>query len=212
MIDLNEYILKFKETAKQVGEKNNLPAYNLVRNKSLNIKLDYPENVIKESIISLFTTNDKTIKDFKWFPEYDKIVKWFMGNDGKGLALFGTSGSGKSRMLYSVIPILIYKATKEMYLTYPVKSWDVAQNIDKLLNRAIVAIDEVGREPITSLKFSGKVEVFQILLDECESQNKLLLITSNLTAKQYIERYDMPYYNRLLSKCEIVNINQENQR
>ena len=63
----------------------------------------------KNLFIEVFMEVDKTVKEFEWITEYDQIIEWMTDTKGKGLALFGSIGRGKTVINSFIWPVLFQK-------------------------------------------------------------------------------------------------------
>lgn len=173
-----------------------------------------PENVsfgtIEESrelLKETFQAVDKTIKPgaFQWLPEYEKVSEWLVNNEGKGLALIGSSGRGKSIILYRVLPIL-FKMLRNKSFPHglnlkPVPAFDLSKtNVWEFSKRPAFAIDELGREPRFN-DYGEKYEALDYIIDNAERDAKLLFFTSNSKPKGIQDRYGPHFMDRLRKLC-----------
>lgn len=171
------------------------------------------KETIKKAFIEAFKIGDQTVKDFKWYVEYDEVIDWMSDNKGKGLMLIGSSGCGKSIILTKVLPALFLCFKRKILRVY--KSRDIARmDIDELyryMKRNYIAVDEFGREKDLN-EFGTKHNAMEYVIDECETDMKLLFITSNLNIKQVSERYGEHILDRLKLLCKIVVFKGESLR
>lgn len=130
----------------------------------------------------------------KWLPEYNGVAEWLSDNKGKGLIMFGNCGRGKSLLGWYVLPaILNYWCHKVVTCT---NAQDMNANADKLLDRHIIYIDDIGTESV-SVQFGNRRTVFPELVDTAERKGKLLIISTNLTLKEITSRYGERISDRL---------------
>ena len=159
-----------------------------------------------------FIMSDATVTEFKWFASYEPVAEWLTDNETKGLILIGSTGTGKSRILNSTIPIAFSMLQPNGIIIQPVTSYDLsATNFRRLLEKQYISIDEIGRECIGN-DFGSKFEMLEIIADHCEKHGKLFFATTNFTYKQLIERYGEPCIMRLRKLCKWVEVVGDNMR
>jgi len=173
----------------------------------------------KELLKKIFIQTDKTIKKFQWLKEYDEVVEWMSDNQGKGLALHGACGRGKSIILKQVLPVLIRMQGK---IFTPIKAEDLAllprTSRDGLTlsgyckKTKFIGIDEFGRERMGN-DFGVKFEALDYVIDYCESNlSQPLFLTSNMDREQITKRYGDHIFDRIQRLCKIVVFNGESLR
>lgn len=132
--------------------------------------------------------------------ESKELSKWMCDTKGKGLALIGTSGRGKTLFLHGILPHLLIASNK---VPYCIKSSD----LDNSNYGKILLIDEVGREDLVFDKQRGKIDRFNEYVDYCADKNRPLFFTTNLSAGQFVDRYGEHILNRVQSICKVVVYN-----
>lgn len=149
-------------------------------------------DIIKRGFI--YADDDVSEFTFEETEELQKIAEWMLDTRGKGLALIGSSGRGKTLFLHGVLPHLLMAKNK---VSHSIKAADLDnQNYGKIL-----LIDEVGREDMVFDKQRGKIDRFPEYVDYCADKNRPLFFTSNLSKDKFIERYGEHIYNRVTSIC-----------
>ena len=141
------------------------------------------------------------VPDFKYLKEYDEVVEWLSDNKGKGLAMFGDSGLGKSTILRQVLPVVFYQKLNK--ILKPVQSYKL--NIDYKPTK-LTATDDIGNEPKYN-DFGNKIELLPLIIDQCEVNSNLLIIAGNLTGQNFVERYGQPVYDRVANICKVIKFN-----
>ena len=166
----------------------------------------------KVSFIEIFSTVDETIEKFVYYKGYDEIVDWLTDNKGKGLALFGSVGTGKSVFLRSVLPVFMTQYAKFVRIIgltdFMLMDGD---DFRTYLKWGIIAIDEVGREPM-ACDYGKKFEAVPILIESCEINSKLLFLTSNATREEIVRRYGNHTMDRINKLCRIITITGKSNR
>lgn len=140
---------------------------------------------------------------YKRTHEYDEIAKWMSDTEGKGLALIGSSGRGKTIFLHGILPFLLMKFQK-----VPTLRKAVAMNFEDC-GKANILIDEAGREDEPFINGRGKIDLFPVHCDMCVDRNYPIYMTSNLTKELFIKRYGDYVFNRIKSSCTVVNCKGE---
>ncbi len=156
--------------------------------------------------VSLFKEVDKTIIKFEMVPEYIEILKWMQDNKGKGLALFGSLGRGKTIINSFIIPILFYQKYKKVLK--PINAISIDNNY--FLKWAHV-IDDIGVESMVN-DFGTKMDMVAMIINDAENYLKPLFLTSNLSQKELIIRYGIRTIDRIERLCKVVIFTGESLR
>ena len=135
-------------------------------------------------------------KPFDPSPEMHKIAEWMTDTEGKGLALIGNSGRGKTLFMGGVLPHLYMAHRKVVHFT---KAIDMPNSSTKIL-----LLDEVGREDSVFDKSRGKIDRFPLYVDYCADKQMPLFFTSNISREQFIQRYGEHIFNRLAAVSKII--------
>lgn len=160
---------------------------------------------VKAMFKKAFTMSDKTVTEFQWCDEYDAVCEYLTDTRGRGLAMFGSVGRGKTIILMYVLPIFfrlaqkIFKPEKARIISL-MSRHDLHQFTQR---KMIIGIDELGRETSAN-DFGVKHEAIEFIIDECESEMKLLFLTSNMTLRQLEDRYGLHIRSRVERLCKIV--------
>lgn len=158
-----------------------------------------------ELLKKVMTVTDGSITILKETDELRKVAEWMSDTQGKGLAMIGTVGSGKTTML-RCIPVLF--AMKKLPLIRYIDARQMAQEKD--MNRWY-CIDDVGTEP-TRNNFGERSEAFADIV--CTSDNYLnpLCFTTNLSLQQITNRYDQRILDRIAGRCRIIEFKSASMR
>lgn len=145
-----------------------------------------------------------------WLPEYQEIVDWLHDNKGDGLLVIGDSGRGKSVICRDIIPTLLNdRFSRESNLTYCYTTTAYRMASEGFgddgmpYGHKAVMIDDVGTEG-DFVQFGARRNLFKEVVDWAEENNKLLILTSNLTIEKLQEKYDERTVDRLKSLCRLV--------
>jgi len=152
----------------------------------------------RELFEETFFEVDNTCREFKYIKGYDQIIEWMTDSKGKGLALFGSVGNGKTIINSFVMPVLFY--AKFNKILHP-------QEANKLtkesLNKWSLLIDDIGTEFIVN-DYGTKIDMVADAINDAEHNSKLLFLTSNLTKDEIITRYGLRTFDRIKRLCKIV--------
>ena len=182
----------------------------------------YKFGTIAECRIALthyFKILDKTADDFKWLPEYDEIADWMSDTKGKGLLLMGDCGRGKSTILLSVMPLMFFRkfdkvlhpiSAKELNMPDP-KRGKFTLGWEEGAKQWCYVLDELGTED-RETNYLEPFEPFNKVIDDAEKFIKLMLVNTNLTKKQLLERYGERCIDSLIRLCRIVEFKGKSYR
>ena len=135
-------------------------------------------------------------KELTWLPEYDKVARWLSDNEGRGLFLFGNCGRGKSLLCRYAIPIILMEYCRKIVSVYDIHEMNA--NIDDVLHRKIVALDDIGTEEV-SVKYGERREAFGEIMDMAEKNGNLVIVSTNLDAGKLQNRYGPRVLDRIKS-------------
>lgn len=148
---------------------------------------------VEEALIYFLALEGKTPV---WLPEYDGVVDWLTGNRGRGLFLYGNCGRGKSLMCRYVIPAILLQCCAKVVSVYDVQ--DMNRSLDDLLTKHILALDDIGTEEVLN-QYGNRRMAFAEIMDAAEKNGKLVIISTNLQAREIKERYGDRILDRILS-------------
>lgn len=149
------------------------------------------------------------IGEYKWLPEYANIVEWLTDNHHKGLTLMGGCGLGKTVIGARIIPMMVNAFQRYIVNTYD--STYLAKHPDAVIEKHIVMIDDVGVEQ-DSIIYGERRKPFCELVDQAEKKGKLLIVTTNLTKGELMERYGERTVDRLMHITKGVKFNGKSFR
>lgn len=153
--------------------------------------------------------------NYKWLPEYDKVVEWLADNKRRGLMLFGSNGRGKSLICSNILPVIFQYYLKENYVNIGanyLKELDTnAVTYFDLWSTKPIIIDDVGVESIAS-DYGEKRDYFSDVVDHAERKKRLLIFSTNLTPKDISERYGLRTLDRLRAIVKAIKFNGESLR
>lgn len=156
-----------------------------------------------------FLYSDKSVGEFKFLPEYERVVEWMSNNRGKGLLLMGNVGRGKTVISTGVIPGLFYYRLRKIVKS--VAAEDMPIKVESIVKQPFLCIDDLGTEPLAN-NYGVKYEAFARLINEAEAKLKLVFISTNLTIDELIDRYGVRSVDRLIRLCKIIKFEGESLR
>jgi DNA replication protein DnaC len=147
--------------------------------------------------------------DFAWLPEYDKVAEWLNDNEGRGLCLYGTNGTGKTILIQKVIPALMYAYCRRSVkcLNY----FDLNTVEDEKLRLRFLSIDDVGMEN-ESVSFGNKRWIFPEIMDIAEKRNSIIIFSSNLNGQGFIDKYGVRTFERIVATTKRIEFNHKSLR
>jgi len=152
----------------------------------------------KELFGKTFFEVDHTYGEFKYIKEYDQIIEWMTNTNGKGLALFGSVGNGKTIINSFVMPVLFYVKFNKI-----LRPQEANKLTKESLNKWALLIDDIGTEFIVN-DYGTKIDMVTDAINDAEHHSKLLFLTSNLTKDELINKYGLRTFDRIKRLCKIV--------
>lgn len=179
------------------------------------------KNLMKPMFIECFKRYDTTIKNFQWLPEYDKILDWLEDNEGRGLYMTGDCGRGKTNIIFGIL-LPFYKIRFNSFLpgfhATQLGNRVSAQfddrfrwNYELFRKWKVAFIDELGTERLVN-DFGEKFEPFNEISNIAEQKLNVLIISSNLTGDQFLNRYGDRTMDRIKRLCKIITFEGESLR
>ena len=151
-----------------------------------------------ELLMAIFEKVDLTTKQIRFISEYKEIVDWMSDTKGKGLALFGSIGRGKTVINSFILPILFYERYGKLLTP------QIAEGLTReSLKKWAYCIDDIGTEEIVN-EYGTKTDMVSYAINDAEHYLKPLFLTSNLTRDELIQRYGIRTYDRIKRLCKIV--------
>lgn len=139
----------------------------------------------------------------------------------KGLWLEGIVGAGKTTLM-NVFREFRVTFSKGFLLSTAAEiacGYSESGSLDTYVNNAhgysrkpiTLCVDELGREPIPAMHYGNKLNVMQHILHQrynlWQSRGVVTHVTTNLTAKEIINRYDYYVFDRCRQMFNIITIN-----
>jgi DNA replication protein DnaC len=170
--------------------------------KKIQIQIENSREVLEECFKHF-------VKPFKWLPEYDLVSEWLTDNQGRGLFLYGLPGRGKSLLGRYILPAILLKYLRKVVSVYDMQ--EVNRNLDEVLKRHIIYLDDVGTEEI-SVNYGEKRCAFAEIMDAAEKHGKLLIISTNLNADAIRNKYGDRVLDRIRSVTKRISFVGESLR
>lgn len=149
------------------------------------------------------------VDNFQWLPEYDNVVEWLTDNKGLGLFLYGGCGRGKTVLAKYILPTLLLKEHGKVLRYYDIQ--ECKTKFDEIKEKKLISLDDVGTEEII-MNYGNKLEPFSEIMDLVEKKSKLIVVTSNLTYEQLVERYGIRVIDRIKSTTKRILFKGESLR
>lgn len=148
-------------------------------------------------------------KAFSWAKEYDEVADWLTCSHGKGLLLQGDCGRGKTYLARYVLPAILLNQFGLVARYYDATG--LGRKIDEALRSPIVIVDDLGTET-THREYGNVREPFCELIDASEKDSKLIIVTTNSTNEQLLDRYRERAFDRLISTTRCVRFSGDSLR
>lgn len=155
-------------------------------------------------------------EQMQWLPEYDEVCSWLADNKKRGLMLFGSNGRGKTQICQNIMPVIFDHYLNRDYFIVEAKNLSTyhRNEIDdyKLSYASMpIIIDDVGVESIAN-DYGEKRDLFSEIVDQCEKEKRLLILTTNLTPKEINERYGLRTLDRLKAIVRAIKFHGDSLR
>lgn len=179
----------------------------LVKQSNINFEeFPYLEDLDKE-----FYKGNNTKKSIDLLKE---VVQKFDETKYNNFLIMGKCGGGKTYVMKSFAKSVTEKEKTVLYLTafginnlfleMTLGGYETKQKIlHQLLDVDLLIIDDLGTEQIYK---NVSVENFYAILDERMNRNKRIMLSTNLTPQEIMDRYDIRIYSRLFHKGKSLNM------
>lgn len=145
-----------------------------------------------------------------WLPEYDKVAEWLTNNNGKGLMLYGNCGRGKSLLVRYAIPAIFRGICQRIVTVVGCGSQQV--NIDEILRRKFIALDDIGTE-VERMDFGTRRNIVVEVINKAQDNSDIMLIMStNLSGDAIRDKYGDRIFDRIKYLCHRVPFNGNSLR
>jgi len=159
------------------------------------------------SVMEYFVKKDT--KEFVWLPEYNHVAAWLHNNEGRGLCLYGTNGSGKTILIQKAIPLLILRHCSKVIRCF--NYFDLNNHADNIINLRLLSIDDAGMEQ-EGIIYGNKRWVFPEIMDIAEKKKNVVLISSNLNGQGFCDKYGVRTFERIVATTKRIEFNYKSLR
>lgn len=126
--------INFQQTIDRLKDTGFSPVPNTV-----NIHIPEAKRILWSGI--KYFTQDKG----QWLPEYNEVVNWLTGNNGRGLLCFGNCGRGKTLICGKIIPLLLNHYCRKVVSCYDAQQMNA--NLDEV-KRSISSMLMISEQKI----------------------------------------------------------------
>lgn len=132
------------------------------------------------------------------------VKKWIANRDSKisFFVMFGTVGRGKTVASAYWLSRMrgLYTQARQLERVFAAQYGPYIEEQDRILNTKNLVIDDLGLEQNPQTFCGSLVEI----IDYRQGSNKKTILTTNLTRKQFNDRYPDPRLHSRLSRCVFV--------
>ncbi|MCB9769954.1 MAG: ATP-binding protein [Candidatus Omnitrophica bacterium] len=174
-------------------------------------KANIPKRYLSKSLENFKNDTDQRRNALQRVRRY---VKEFDSSSEKGgLFLLGAAGTGKTHLAVAALKELIEQGHTGLFYNSANLIRDFRNRVggsnteeekdrlDRLVSVDILVIDDLG---VTKLSDFVREQTYSII-DQRYSENKTLIVTSNLNMKELEEQVTYPVFSRVCGMCSIVN-------
>ncbi len=149
-----------------------------------------------------------------------QTAKWICESPRKGLMLYGNVGAGKTMLLNSLIRLFrevgywhpkLFAATAIDLCQYFRKD-ETEGHYREAVKSEILMIDDLGCEPEVCMIYGVKHTPIQNLLYDRYRFQRTIVITSNLTDKELLERYGIRMKDRMDETFDFITFSNQSYR
>lgn len=178
-----------------------------VPSQRLRISVPNARQELEQAMTAILSSMGERLE---WLPEYDRVADWLADNNGKGLFLFGNCGRGKSLLARYAIPAIIRAFSRRIVSVVDCGSQQV--NIDEILRRKLIVLDDVGVE-VDRIDYGTRRNVVVEAINKAQDDPATMLImSSNLSGEAIRDRYGDRIYDRVKYLCHRVAFNGQSLR
>jgi len=186
---------------KQIVEK--LKTHGVQFHEPVILRVPDAAQALRSSLEYFFGTN------YVWLPEYEQVAEWLGNNNGRGLCLYGTNGTGKTVLVQKVIPALLFSHCGKVVRS--VNYFDMNENADSIISRRILSLDDIGLEN-ESVVYGNKRWLFPEIMDIAEKRNNVVIFSSNLNAQGFCDKYGIRTFERIVATTKRIEFNHKSLR
>mgnify|MGYP000966065784 CR=1 FL=1 len=164
----------------------------------VHIRVPDAKAVLHSTMSSFIAHEGKTMQ---WLPEYDAVAAWLTANNGRGLFMYGNCGRGKSLLTRYALPAILLSCCRRVVSVFDTQ--EMNRDIDHVLSKRLIAIDDVGTEEV-SIKYGVRRLAFAEIMDACEKESRLAIVSTNLSVNEIRQRYGERTFDRIRSTTQQV--------
>lgn len=173
------------------------------------ISVKNSKELLRTFFTDFYAEMGRDISSLVWLEEYDQVSQWLTDNKGKGLFLYGDYGRGKSILARWVLPaILLFSYRKVVKV---IDACEINTTKEEAFKYKFMTLDDIGTEEIR-YNFGNKTVVFSDIMDYVEKSGALVIITTNFTGAQIVEKYGARTMERILSCCHDIKFTGQTLR
>lgn len=178
---------RFEDVIEQMMQERGMPAIN----DCVRISIGDAYGVLQRAALWYF---DRIGRQFIITPEYAEVADWLTDNKGRGLFLYGNHGRGKTALAKYIIPaVLLYYAHLNCRIY---KATELGEMLTEALTKKLVVVDDIGVEGV-SVHYGNRRNPMDELMDAVEQDGKLVILTTNLTGEELVQKYGTGVYDRI---------------
>lgn len=145
-----------------------------------------------------------------WKEEYRPVVEWLNNNDGRGILISGSCGTGKTLICCRIIPILLYTGADRL-MTYQCHAIELGGRLAEMMKHKVSIIDDIGTENKYQ-SYGNKHYPFIELVDYAERKGNLIIATTNLNTEHLALKYGQRTMDRLRTLTTLVTFTGKSLR
>lgn len=182
---------KFEDVIEQMMQDRGMPAIN----ERVNISIADAHSVLQRAALWYF---DRIGRQFIITPEYESVADWLSNNYGRGLLLYGNHGRGKTALAKYIIPAILLYYNSPRLVCHVYNATKLGDKLAEALTKKLVIVDDIGVEGV-SVHYGNRKNPMDELMDAVEQDGKLVILTTNLTGEELVQKYGAGVYDRIIA-------------
>ena len=142
-----------------------------------------------------------------------------LGEEGKGFALIGVNGIGKTMLMNVVAKKAVDKGMNTLIIPYWVlvkeyiRSWKENSLFNRMLRTEVLGINDFGKSfEATDKSKLMAVTAVEFILDTFIQNKQRLLITTNLKLQDFRQEYGDSIASKLNEACDFIIMNEQKEQ
>ena len=169
-----------------------------MKNQFIEIRLPDARHRLEEAF------REEIPENFSWLQEYETLARWLADNHGLNLLITGFVGLGKSVFAMHILPQLL----QTLHLGVNTSSaYQLNENRKRIMETGINVIDDLGVEPQMN-DYGCRSWVFPQIIDHAVEHHRLLIVTTNMTENEMLEKYGTRTMDRIRSYFCVVRMRE----